>query len=189
MWLLSHLSNTQIYWSPSAKSSHPKKTGCTTKNTSSSSTLHSRGTKNAADAVSQNNRKDARTNRKSDPPTASAPQKTSETSGQPADLRSSPHLSHGISTSLNDKEGLQDTSGLESCSKVSVPSGETHSSGAPESQGVAPDINNATEDNSCSRGELDFSSRGEKPLKTQCEAGEDQKQSEEKEPSDKSSLR
>ncbi|TNM99560.1 hypothetical protein fugu_012593 [Takifugu bimaculatus] len=84
-----------------AKSSHPKKTGCTTKNTSSSSTLHSRGTKNAADAVAQNNRKDARTNRKSDPPTAAAAQKTSETSGQPADLRSSPRLSHGISTSLN----------------------------------------------------------------------------------------
>ncbi|XP_056903814.1 phosphatase and actin regulator 2 isoform X4 [Takifugu flavidus] len=172
-----------------AKSSHPKKTGCTTKNTSSSSTLHSRGTKNAADAVAQNNRKDARTNRKSDPPTAAAAQKTSETSGQPADLRSSPRLSHGISTSLNDKEGLQGASGLESCSKVSVPSGETHSSGAPESQGVAPDIKNATEDNSCSRGELDFSSRGEKPLRTRCEAGEDQIQSEEKAPSDESSLR
>uniref|UniRef100_H2SM34 Phosphatase and actin regulator n=1 Tax=Takifugu rubripes TaxID=31033 RepID=H2SM34_TAKRU len=171
-----------------AKSSHPKKTGCTTKNTSSS-TLHSRGTKNAADAVAQNNRKDARTNRKSDPPTAAAAQKTSETSGQPADLRSSPRLSHGISTSLNDKEGLQGASGLESCSKVSVPSGETHSSGAPESQGVAPDIKNATEDNSCSRGELDFSSRGEKPLRTRCEAGEDQIQSEEKAPSDESSLR
>eukprot|EP00066_Takifugu_rubripes_P012062 XP_011601328.1 PREDICTED: phosphatase and actin regulator 2 isoform X2 [Takifugu rubripes] len=172
-----------------AKSSHPKKTGCTMKNTSSSSTLHSRGTKNAADAVAQNNRKDARTNRKSDPPTAAAAQKTSETSGQPADLRSSPRLSHGISTSLNDKEGLQGASGLESCSKVSVPSGETHSSGAPESQGVAPDIKNATEDNSCSRGELDFSSRGEKPLRTRCEAGEDQIQSEEKAPSDESSLR
>lgn len=186
MWLLSRLSNTQIYWSPSAKSSHPKKTGYTTKNTSSSSTLHPRGTKNAAEAVAQNNRKDARTNRKSDPPAAAAPQKTSESSGQPADLRSSPRLSHGISTSLNDKEGA---SGLESCSKVSVPSGETHSSGAPESHGVAPDIKNATEHNSCSRGELDFSSRGEKPLRTRCETGEDQTQSEEKAPSDESSLR
>lgn len=172
-----------VFWSPSAKSSHPKKTGCTTKNTSS--TLHPRGAKDA-DAVAPNGRKDARANRKSELATSST-QKTSETSGQPAELKSSPCLSHGISTSFNHKEGALGASGPES-PQASATSEGTHGGGAPEPQRGAPEGKNATEDTSCTRGEWDYSCGGERPGRTRGEGGEDQRKGEE-ESSDESSLR
>lgn len=191
MWLRSHLSNTQLFWSPScvssAKSSHPKKTGGTTKNTSST-TLHPRGAKDPADAVA-NNRKDARTNRKSDPPASAAPQKTAEPLGQPAALRSSPRLADGISTSMKDKEAPQGASGPQSSSKASAASEETHNGGAPEAQRGAPDTGNAAEDTSCTGGGLDCSPRGERPQRPRGQEGEDQTRSAEKVSSDESSLR
>lgn len=191
-WSSSRLSDMRVFWSPScvssAKSSHPKKTGCTTKNTSSTSSLHPRGAKDA-DAVAPNGRKDARTNRKSEPPASSVPQKTSETPGQPAELKPSSRLSHGISTSLSDREAAQGASGLEPPPKVSAASEEGPDGGAPEPQRGAPGSKNAAEDTSCTRGELDCSCRGERPGRTPGEGGEDQRESEEEERSDQSSLR
>lgn len=141
------LSDVHVFWSPPAKSSHPKKTGCTTKSTSSTSTStpRSRGLKDA-DAAAPNGGKDARANRKSDPPTSSVAQKTPE--------KSSPRLSHGVSTSSSDREGAQ---GAES----SAASEESRDGGAPAPQGGAPERRDATEDTSCTGGALDGGCGGE----------------------------
>lgn len=171
----------------SAKSSHPKKSGCTTKNASSTSTLHPRGAKDA-DAAAPNGRKDARANRKAEPPTSSV-QKASETSSQPAEPKPSPRLPHGISTSFNEKEGAQGASGLESSPKASAAREETPDGGAPEHQRGAPDGNNATGDTLCMRGESDCSCGGDRPGRTQGEGEEEPRKSEEEESCDESSPR
>lgn len=103
--------------------------------------------------------------------------KTSESSGPPAELKSSPRLSHGISTSFNDRDGAQGASGLESSPRVSAASEETHDGGE-----------NAAEDASGTRGELDCSCRGGRPGRTPAEGGGDQRKSEE-ESCDESSPR
>uniref|UniRef100_H3DHZ1 Phosphatase and actin regulator n=1 Tax=Tetraodon nigroviridis TaxID=99883 RepID=H3DHZ1_TETNG len=132
-----------------AKPSHPKKSGCTTKTTPSASTLHPRGAK-GADAVAPNGRKDARANRKSDPPASS------ETSGPPAELKPSARSSHGISTSSGDREGAPGASGPEASPTVSAAREE-----APEPHRGAPGGQKAAEDTSSTRGEWDCSCRGE----------------------------
>lgn len=180
----SRLSDLHVFWSPSAKSSHPKKTGCTTKNPSS--TLHPRGAKDAG-AVAPNGRKDARTNWKADRPTSST-QKTAESSGQPAELKSSPRLSQGIPTSLSDQGGARGASGPGSSPQASAASEGTHDGGAPEPQRGAPEGRNATEDTSCTGGELDCSCGGERSGRTRGEGGEGQRKDEE-ESSVESSLR
>lgn len=167
----------------SAKSSHPKKSGCATKNASSTSTLHPRGAKDA-DAAAPNGRKDARTNRKAEPPTSSV-QKASETSGRPAEPKPSPRLPQGISTSFNEKEGAQGASGPESSPKSSA----VRDGGAPEPQRGAPDGNNATGDTLCTRGESECSFGGERPGRTQGEGEEEQRKSKEEESCDESSPR
>lgn len=126
--------------------------------------------------MAPNGRKDARANRKPEPPTSSM-MKTSESSGPPAELKSSPRLSHGISTSFNGRDGAQGASGLESSPRVSAASEETHGGGE-----------NAAEDASGTRGELDCSGRGGRPGRTPAEGGGDQRKSEE-ESRDESSLR
>uniref|UniRef100_H3DHZ2 Phosphatase and actin regulator n=1 Tax=Tetraodon nigroviridis TaxID=99883 RepID=H3DHZ2_TETNG len=131
-----------------AKPSHPKKSGCTTKTTPSASTLHPRGAK-GADAVAPNGRKDARANRKSDPPASS------ETSGPPAELKPSARSSHGISTSSGDREGAPGASGPEASPTVSAAREE-----APEPHRGAPGGQKAAEDTSSTRGEWDCSCRG-----------------------------
>lgn len=181
MWFSSRLSDMRVLCSPScvssAKSSHPKKSGCTAKNASSTSTFHPRGAKDA-DAAAPNGRKDARANRKAEPPTSST-QKTAEASGRPAELKSSPRSSHGISTSPKEKEGAQGAPGLESSPKVSAARKETPEGGAPEPQTGAPDSKNATGDTFSTREESDCSCRGERPGRTQGEGEEEQRKSEE----------
>lgn len=189
--MLTDTSNALVFRFSPAKSSHPKKNGNATKNTppsSSSATLHPRGAKDA-DAGPQNSRKDGRTGKKPDPPPSSVPPKTSETSGRPADPKSSPHPSQGISTSVNDKDGARGASAPGSPPKVSAASEETQSGEAPDPQRGAPDSKNCTEDTSCLSGEVDYSSRGDRPRRTGGEGGEDQTRGQEEEPSEESSLR
>lgn len=178
----------------SVKSSHPKKTGCTTKTTpASTSTLHSRVAKDAGGAA-HNGGTDARTNRKSDTPTSSVPEKASaETPSQPGELKSSPLSSDIKSASSNDTEGTRAASqpGREpkSVPKASAAGEETHKRMAPEPTVQSPHINAATEDTSFTKGELDSSSKGEKQGRTGGEGGEEEIKKEQTESAAGNSLR
>ncbi|TKS85799.1 Phosphatase and actin regulator 2 [Collichthys lucidus] len=165
-----------------AKSSHPKKTGCTTKNTPASSTTpRSRASKDSGSAA-QAGATDARTARKSDPPTSSSiPQKASaETPSKPGESKSSPVSSDTKSASSNEAEGTQAASqpGLEpkSALKASAAGEETHKGNGPTVQ--SPHINTVTEDTSFAEGETDRSPKGEKQGRTGGEGEEEQKKGE-----------
>ncbi|XP_070697172.1 phosphatase and actin regulator 2 isoform X1 [Pempheris klunzingeri] len=168
-----------------AKSSHPRKTGCTTKTTpASTSTARSRASKDAG-AAAQTGGTDSRTNRKSDTPTSSTvPQKTpAETPKQPKELKPSP-LSSDTSFKApgNETEGNQAASqpALEAKSVPSVSTdGEvTHKGMAPEPTVQSPHINAATEETSFIEGETDSSPQGVKKGRTEGEGEEEKKKGE-----------
>ncbi|XP_070772318.1 phosphatase and actin regulator 2 isoform X1 [Enoplosus armatus] len=153
-----------------AKSSHPKKTGCTAKTTlASTSTPRSRVSKDSG-AAAQTGGTDARSNRKSDTPTSSSvPQKASaETPGQPRELKSSPPASSKASG--NETEGTQPGLESKSAPKASSAGGETI-----EPTVQSPHINTATEDTSFTEEETDSSSQKEKQGRTGGKGGEEEK--------------
>ncbi|XP_069549051.1 phosphatase and actin regulator 2 isoform X2 [Brachyistius frenatus] len=178
-----------------AKSFHPKKTGCTTKTTS---TPRSRASKDAS-AAAQTRGIDAKTNRKSDTPTSSSvpPKPSTETPSQPGELKPSPRTSDTKPLSCNasgsETEGTRATSqpGPE---PKSVPNGsatgeETHSGLAPETTAQSSHVNTATEDTSFTEGETDCSSGGERQGRTEGEAPEDRKKKGETDCAVENSLR
>ncbi|XP_070833678.1 phosphatase and actin regulator 2 isoform X4 [Chaetodon trifascialis] len=178
-----------------AKSSHPKKTGCTTKNApASASTLRPRASKDTG-AAAQTGGTNAKTNQKSDTPTSSSiPQKASaETPDQPGELNSTPLSSDTKSASSNETEGTQAASqpGLEpkSAPMASAEGEETHPGMAPEPTAQSPYINAATEDTSFTEGETDSGSKGEKQGSLGGEGGEEEKKKGESETAVESSLR
>uniref|UniRef100_A0A4W6EU58 Phosphatase and actin regulator n=1 Tax=Lates calcarifer TaxID=8187 RepID=A0A4W6EU58_LATCA len=149
-----------------AKSSHPKKTGGTSKtNPASTSTPRSRASKDAAAAL-QTNGTDAKTNRKSDTPiSSSVPQKASaETASHPGELKPSTLSSDtkpaSSKASGNETEGAQAAS--QSAPNASTVGEETHKGAAPEATIQSPHINAATQDTSFTEGETNSSSQGEK---------------------------
>ncbi|KAM4591865.1 phosphatase and actin regulator 2 isoform 5-T5 [Odontesthes bonariensis] len=160
-----------------AKSSHPKKTGCTTKPTS---TPRPRVPKDAGTAA-QSDGTDAKRNRKSD--TSAVPEKSStETPRQPGELKSSPLSSNTkpllSETSGNETEGTQVASQPDLQPK-SIPNGstsgeETHKALAPETRVHSSHINTATEETSFTEGETNSSSQGE----TDGKEGEDEQKKE-----------
>ncbi|XP_031164193.1 phosphatase and actin regulator 2 isoform X5 [Sander lucioperca] len=178
-----------------AKSSHPKKTGFTTKNTPTS-IPHSRASK---DSAAQTEGTDARSNRKSNTPISShVPQKApAETPCQPGELKSSPLSSDtkpaSSKASGNEADGTQAASqpDLESKSdpNASTASEDTHNGMAPEPAVQPPHINTATEDTSFTEGGTDSSSHGEKRGRTGGEGGEEEKKKGETEPAVENSRR
>ncbi|XP_049927160.1 phosphatase and actin regulator 2 isoform X2 [Epinephelus moara] len=142
-----------------AKSSHPKKTGLTSKtspasaSTSTSTTPRSRASK---DSTAETDGTDARTNRKSNPPTSSSVSQKApaETPSQPGELKSSPLSSDAKSASSKASGG--ETEGAQAASppapepksalKASAAGEETHK--ASESAVQSPHVNTATEDTS-----------------------------------------
>uniref|UniRef100_UPI0037E7029E phosphatase and actin regulator 2 n=1 Tax=Semicossyphus pulcher TaxID=241346 RepID=UPI0037E7029E len=161
------------------KSSHPKKTGSTTKNapvstSNSSSTPRSRVSKDATAGT------DGRNNRKSDTPTSSlVPQKASaETPSQPGELKSSP-LSSDAKTPASSKASGGDTGRTASQpgpEPKSAPNGEeSRKEKAAEATNQAPHINSSTEETSFTEGETDSSSREEKRGRNGGEGGEEEK--------------
>ncbi|KAM3606108.1 uncharacterized protein V6R79_010605 [Siganus canaliculatus] len=152
-----------------AKSSHPKKTVSTTKNTSaSSSTPRPRASKDTVSAA-QNGGTDAKTNRKSETPASSSvPHKApAETPNQSGEVKSSPLPADNKSASSTDTEGTQAASqpGLEPKSSpvTSGVSEETQKGEASEPTVKSPHVNAATEDTSFTEGETDQSPKGKKP--------------------------
>ncbi|XP_042288550.1 phosphatase and actin regulator 2 isoform X2 [Thunnus maccoyii] len=166
-----------------AKSSHPKKTGCTTKATSTSTsttTPRSRASKDAG-AAAQTNGTNAKTNRKADTCTSSSvPQKAStETPSQPGELKSSPLSSDtqpGSSKALGtETEGSHAADPqLKSATGASTADGENHRGIAQEPTVQSPHINTVTEDTSFTVGEMDRSSQGEKQGRTGGEGAEEE---------------
>ncbi|XP_034537955.1 phosphatase and actin regulator 2 isoform X2 [Notolabrus celidotus] len=169
------------------KSSHPKKTGTTTKTTPSStttstSTLRSRASK---DSAAQNGRPDGKTNRKSDTPTSSSvPQKASaDTSSQPGELKSSP-LSSDTKTAASSKAPGGETQAAsqpdpesKSASNGSATVEGTAKDKATEATEQTPYVNSATEDTSFTEGET--GSKGEKEERTGGEGVEEEKKKQE----------
>ncbi|XP_028278420.1 phosphatase and actin regulator 2 isoform X2 [Parambassis ranga] len=160
-----------------AKSSHPKKTGCTTKaNPTSTTTPRSRTSKESS-AAAETNGTDTRINRKSDTPTSSSlPQKAStETPSQSGELKpsllSSDTKPLSSKASGNETEGTQAASqpGSESKSAPNAPGEDT-----PEATVQSPHINTATEDTSFTNGEMGSGSQGEKQGRTEGK-GEDRR--------------
>ncbi|XP_034408766.1 phosphatase and actin regulator 2 isoform X2 [Cyclopterus lumpus] len=167
-----------------AKSSHPKKTGSTAKNGSTStststSTPRSRASK---DALAPTEGTDARTNRKSNTPTSSLvpPKAPAETPSQPGEVKSS-LLSSDTSSkaSGNETEGThaasQPAAEPKSAPKASTAGEETHKGATPGPTIQSPHINSATEDTSFTVGETGSSSQGENRGRTRGEGGEEEK--------------
>ncbi|XP_030604244.1 phosphatase and actin regulator 2 isoform X2 [Archocentrus centrarchus] len=160
-----------------AKSSHPKKTGCTTKSTSTPRARASKDTGTAA----QNERTDGRTNRKSDTPiSSSVPQKASaETLSPPADLKP-PSLSSDTKP-VSSKASSSDTGGAQgdchsgldpkSAPDSSTAGEDTHKGVAPETTGQSSHVNNSTEHTSFAEGEARSSSKSEKQGRTEEKPG------------------
>lgn len=163
----------------SAKSSHPKKTGCTTKSTTAStSTPRSRASKDTGSAA-QNERTDAKTNRKSDTPTSSSvPQKASaETLNPPGDLKSSALSSDtkpiSSKISSNDTGGAQGDSVQDpkSSPDASRAGENTHKGAVPGTTSQSSHVNTATENTSFGDGEARGSSQSNKQERTKEEGG------------------
>ncbi|KAL7383441.1 hypothetical protein ABVT39_010782 [Epinephelus coioides] len=145
-----------------AKSSHPKKTGLTSKtspaSTSTSTTTTTPRSRASKDSTAET---DARTNRKSNPPTSSSVSQKApaETPSQPGELKSSPLSSDAKSASSKASGG--ETEGAQAASppapepksalKASAAGEETHN--ASESAVQSPHVNTATEDTSFTEGE------------------------------------
>nr|XP_046257582.1 phosphatase and actin regulator 2 isoform X2 [Scatophagus argus] len=161
-----------------AKSSHPKKTGCTTKTApASTSNLRPRASKDAGGAA-QNGGADAGTSRKSETSASSSvPQKTSsETPDKPGELKSSSLSSDTKCPSSNESEGAEAPSqpGLEpkSALKASAAGEETHKG---MSTVQSPHVNTSTEDTSFTEGKMDSSSKGATQKPTGGEGSEEEK--------------
>ncbi|XP_075931914.1 phosphatase and actin regulator 2 isoform X2 [Anarhichas minor] len=159
-----------------AKSSHPKKTGFTAKNTPTSRFRASK------DALAQTEATDARTNRKSNTSTSSSvPQKAPvETPSQPGEFKSSLLSSNTSSkASGNDTEGThaasQPAPEPKSAPNASIAGEETHKGMGPGPAIQSPHINTATEDTSFTVGETGSGSQGEKRGRTGGEGGEEEK--------------
>lgn len=152
-----------------AKSTHPKKTGCTTKAAAPSSTLPARSAKDARGAPRNGATDGARTNRKSDTAASSSvPENSSaETQSQPGDLKSSPASSDTKSASRVGTEEPQAASqqgqGWKSVPKASAAGEETSKAAAPvpADQSLHSD-DKAAEDGSITQGQLDGCSKEEK---------------------------
>ncbi|XP_034754910.1 phosphatase and actin regulator 2 isoform X3 [Etheostoma cragini] len=178
-----------------AKSSHPKKTGVTTK-TTPTSIPHSRASK---DSAAQTEGTDARRNRKSNTPISSSlPQKApTETPCRPGDLKSSSLSSDTKPASF--KASGNETDGTQAASQPAVESkSDPNASTASEDpqKGMVPDpavqpphINTATEDTSFTEGGTDSSSHGEKWGTTGGEGGEQEKKKGETKPAVENSCR
>ncbi|XP_047458998.1 phosphatase and actin regulator 2 isoform X4 [Mugil cephalus] len=162
-----------------AKSSHPKKSGCTAKTTTSATTPRSRLSKDAG-AAAQTNGTDAKTGRKSDTPT-SVPQKASaETSSKPVESKDTKPLSSKASG--NETEGTQAASkpGLEPPAPSASSAGEEEHKGvSPEATAQSSHVSAATEDTSFTEGETDRSPQGDEQKRTEEEEGGDGKKKEE----------
>lgn len=162
----------------SAKSSHPKKTGCTTKTLpapTSASTLPTRSAKDARSAA-RNGATDTKTNRKSDTPASSVPEKAStETQSQPGELKSSPVSSDVKPASPSQAEDSQAASPPGQEPKV-VP--KAAAAGEETNKGVAPEptdqsLKNHTATEDTPSGESDSCSKKEKQERTRKEEGEE----------------
>lgn len=171
----SRKTKTSDFLSSSAKSSHPKKTGCTTKSTTTS-TPRSRASKDTGSAA-QNERTDAKANRKSDTPTSSSVlQKASaETLNPPGDLKSSPLSSDTkpISSKSNDTGGAQGDSVQDPKSSLDASrAGEdTHKGALPGTTSQSSHVNTATENTSFADGEARGSSQSDKQERTKEQGG------------------
>ncbi|XP_029377583.1 phosphatase and actin regulator 2 isoform X2 [Echeneis naucrates] len=159
-----------------AKSSHPKKTGGTTK-TTPTSTLRSRAPKDPSTSA-QTNGKDARTNRKSVPISSSASQKPSaETQSQSRELKPLP-LSSDTKPALPKASG-SDTEGRKAASQLppsaSTVDEDTQKGVAPEPTEQSQHINAATEDTSFTEGEPESCSQKEKQETTGGEGQREEK--------------
>ncbi|XP_078144919.1 phosphatase and actin regulator 2 isoform X2 [Centroberyx gerrardi] len=163
-----------------AKSSHPKKTGNTTKTApSSASTPRSRVSKDGGAAV-QTGGAEARTNRKSDPATTSSvPHKaSSETASLPGESHSRPPSSDTQPASSQgsgpEAEGSQADPTRKSAPNASARGEETGGPGgtAPEPTDRSAHVNTATEDTSFTEGETDRSSQDKELGRTGGEGGE-----------------
>lgn len=166
----SRKTKTSDFLSSSAKSSHPKKTGCTTKSTTTS-TPRSRASKDTGSAA-QNERTDAKTNRKSDTPTSSV-----ETLNPPGDLKSSPLSSDtkpiSSKVSSNDTGGAQGDSVQDpkSSPDASRAGEDTHKGAVPGTTSQSSHVNTATENTSFADGEARGSSQSDKQERTKEEGG------------------
>ncbi|XP_026046114.1 phosphatase and actin regulator 2 isoform X1 [Astatotilapia calliptera] len=171
--------NTNTTGRGTAKSSHPKKTGCTTKSTTTStSTPRSRASKDTGSAA-QNERTDAKANRKSDTPTSSSVlQKASaETLNPPGDLKasrlSSDTKSISSKVSSNDTGGAQGDSVQDpkSSPDASRAGEDTHKGAVPGTTSQSSHVNTATENTSFADGEARGSSQSDKQERTKEEGG------------------
>ncbi|XP_071399637.1 phosphatase and actin regulator 2 [Centroberyx affinis] len=175
--------NTNNASRATAKSSHPKKTGNTTKTApSSASTPRSRVSKDGGAAV-QTGGAEARTNRKSDPATTSSvPHKaSSETASPPGESHSRPPSSGTQPASSQgsgpEAEGSQADPTHKSAPNASVLGEETRGPGgtAPEPTDRSAHVNTATEDTSFTEGETERSSQDKELGRTGGEGGEGDK--------------
>ncbi|XP_042357653.1 phosphatase and actin regulator 2 isoform X2 [Plectropomus leopardus] len=136
-----------------AKSSHPKKTGLTSKPTPASASTSTPRSRVSRDSTAQSEGTDARTNRKSNTPSSSSiPQNTpAETPSQPRELKSS-----SLSSDASFKASGSETEGAQAASKpalepksdpsASATGEDTHKGTEPAVQ--SPHINTSTEDTS-----------------------------------------
>lgn len=166
-----------------AKSSHAKKTVCTTKTTAASTSISTPRSRLSKEATAQTGGTDARTNRKSDTPTSSSvPQKASaETPSQPGEIKSLPisldTKSVSSNASGNETGGTPPSLEPKSAPKASTAGEDTHKGMAPELTVQSPHINRSTEDTSFTEGETDSGSQGEKRGRTGGEGGEEEEKS------------
>ncbi|TNN79526.1 Phosphatase and actin regulator 2 [Liparis tanakae] len=157
-----------------AKSSHPKKTGSTAKNSSVSTSTSTPRSRASKDALAQTEG----TNRKSNTPTSSSvPQKApAETPSKPGELRSS-LLSSDLrpassKASGHEREGTPAASQTAAEPKSAAKAEETHRGAAPGPTGLqSAHVNGATEDTSFTAGETGSGSQG----RTRREGGEEEK--------------
>lgn len=155
---------------PAAKSSHPKKTGCTTKNTSTA-TPRASAPKDAGVAP-QPEGTNARTSRKVEPQTSST-----ENPGQPGEFRASAPPPDASSSEAEGRCPAASPSGPQTeCSTEVCREGEQTLSGvAPEPTDPSPHINAATEDTSFTEGHEDSSTQRDRQQGTG--DGEEEEQS------------
>ncbi|XP_068615163.1 phosphatase and actin regulator 2-like, partial [Brachionichthys hirsutus] len=172
-----------------AKSSHPKKTGGTTKATpASASNLRSRANKESGGAA-QNGGTDAKNNWKSDTRLSSAiSQKTAtEAPSRPVDLKSSPLSSDTKSPSS--KQVKEPGLVPKSAPKASAAGEETDEDVAPELKLLSSRCKTAVEDTSFTEGDKDSSSEGAKQERTEGPGAAGETKTGEKECAVENSLR
>ncbi|KAM9364471.1 phosphatase and actin regulator 2 isoform 2-T2 [Pholidichthys leucotaenia] len=150
-----------------AKSSHPKKTGCTTKTTTTATTSATRcRPSKEAGTASQSHGTDTRTNRKLDAPSSSSvPQKApTETPSKPGELKPSDAKPPSSKASGGVTEGSQTAShsSPEEKSALNAPRTGEEARKGPEPTAQTSHVNAATEDTSFTGGETNGSSHGEK---------------------------